>query len=61
MERIRVDRKKPWVYKPTRLISRRILVRALTEEIEKGNCSLAKLYAGLLVKVLIDAEPKVEV
>ena len=60
MERIRVVKKKPWVYKPARRFSRRILLRALADEIEWGNCSLSKLYSSLLVKVMVDAEPKLK-
>jgi len=38
--------------RPRRTCSRRTLVTALVEEMQKGDCE-AKLYAGLLVRKLI--------
>ena len=40
---------RPFSYRPTRVVSRRMLIRGLREEVEHGP-SLSKLYAQLLLK-----------
>jgi hypothetical protein len=47
-------------YQPNvRSVSRRTMVRGCVEELKHGN-SVVKLYASLLAKALIDAEPKLK-
>lgn len=47
--------RRPFLYRPTRLMSRRMLARGLREEVQYGG-SLSKLYASLLLQVLTEAE-----